>query len=97
MNKRELQKELRRKINEDLFYVKPEEARILTNIFLETIKETLEREENILLPGFGAFKIKEITARRGVNPQTKEPIKISARKRVAFSASKEIKDNLNKK
>lgn len=52
--------------------------------FQEVVYEALSRGEDIKLTGFGTFKVRKITAREGVNPQTGEKIKISATVAPAF-------------
>lgn len=54
------------------------------------IKEGLKKGETTTIIGFGSFMIKNCAARNGINPGTKQPIKIPARKAVKFSASKNI-------
>lgn len=55
-----------------------------------TIKESLTEGEPTILKGFGNFSISSRTARQGVNPATKQPMTIPARKVVKFTASKSI-------
>ena len=64
------------------------------NVF-DTIKTNLPK--GIKVPGFGKFHIRSLKARLGRNPATGEAIKIPARSKVAFSASKELKEKYNKK
>lgn len=61
---------------------------------VESIKEALIKGDDIRLVGFGTFSVKETAARTGRNPKTGEEIKIPAGKRVAFKASKELKEVL---
>ncbi|MEG0033460.1 MAG: HU family DNA-binding protein [Mucinivorans sp.] len=56
----------------------------------ETIKAGLEKGESTTLMGFGNFAISSRKERRGVNPSTKQPMTIPARKVVKFSSSKAI-------
>ena len=59
---------------------------------LESIIDALHRGEKIELRGFGSFRLRERGARMGRNPATGEAIKIKASKKVAFRASKELKE-----
>ncbi|MED4228055.1 HU family DNA-binding protein [Neobacillus cucumis] len=59
---------------------------------LETISNTLAKEEKIQLIGFGTFEVRERAARTGRNPQTGEEIQISASKIPAFKPGKELKE-----
>jgi DNA-binding protein HU-beta len=45
--------------------------------------------------GLGTFARKASKARKGVNPATGKPIKIPAKKRMAFKMSSMVKDKLN--
>lgn len=53
---------------------------------LISIAETLKSGNKIVLVGFGTFSVVNKAARNGINPSTKQPIKISARKAVKFKA-----------
>ena len=59
---------------------------------IETISETLAKEEKIQLIGFGTFEVRERSARKGRNPQTGEEIEIAASKVPAFKPGKELKE-----
>jgi integration host factor subunit alpha len=50
-------------------FTNEEAAKIVETIF-DIIKETLQREDKILVSGFGNFVIRNKRARRGRNPQT---------------------------
>ncbi|MCK5505954.1 MAG: integration host factor subunit alpha [Thermodesulfovibrionia bacterium] len=73
---------------------KKETAAVVQTIF-DTIKETLEGEENVKVSGFRNFVIRKKRARRGRNPQTGEEIEISARKVITFKPSNVLKDLIN--
>lgn len=64
-------------------------SKVIDTVF-GVIKEGLEKGEITTIVGFGSFMIKDRAARNGINPITKQPIKIPARKVVKFSASKNI-------
>ena len=49
----------------------------------------------ISLPGVGKFSVKNQAERKGRNPKTGAEITIPAGRRVAFSASKSLKDIVN--
>ncbi len=51
--------------------------------------------ESVQIAGLGSFTVKTRAARKGINPQTKQIIDISASKYIAFSAAKALKDKLN--
>ena len=64
---------------------------------LETIKQTLESGEDVLISGFGKFCINEKNKRRGRNPQTGEDLQLRARRVVNFKASGILKEKMSRK
>lgn len=71
------------------------EAADLVDLVFETMKETLGRGEKIKISGFGNFVLRDKRERQGRNPQTGEPITISARRVLNFKASQLLKQSLN--
>jgi integration host factor subunit alpha len=69
----------------------------LVDMFFEELKDTLAKEGEIRLSGFGKFTVKEKKERRGRNPQTKKPLTISKRRVATFHHSQVLKDRLNNK
>ena len=61
----------------------------------EVIVKTVKSGEDVKIPGLGAFKLSHRAARTGINPQTKQPMKIAASKAVAFKASATFKAAVN--
>lgn len=66
------------------------------NSFINVVSSTLSKKEKIQLVGFGTFETRERAAREGVNPQTKEKIKIAATTVPAFKPGKALKDIVSK-
>ncbi|MBQ1321775.1 MAG: HU family DNA-binding protein [Solobacterium sp.] len=62
------------------------------NFVFETMAEQMKKGGEVDINGFGKFSVKKRAARQGINPQTKEVIKIKASKVPAFKASKTLKD-----
>ncbi|MAG54634.1 MAG: DNA-binding protein HU [Halomonas sp.] len=62
---------------------------------VESVTDSLKKGESVSLVGFGTFAIKERAARTGRNPQTGQPIEISAAKVPSFKAGKALKDAVN--
>jgi len=54
--------------------------------FLAAISNELKKGEKITLVGHGTYQVIEKSARKGINPKTKAPIKIPAKKAVKFKA-----------
>src|SRR3954452_17415235 len=52
----------------------------------------LKKGDRIRIGGLGILQVRKRAARRGRNPATGEPIQIKASKKVAFRASKELKE-----
>ncbi len=61
----------------------------------DSIAAALKEGDQVALVGFGTFLVKERAARTGRNPQTGEPIEISAAKIPTFKAGKALKDAVN--
>ncbi|MCS6924420.1 MAG: HU family DNA-binding protein [Candidatus Binatia bacterium] len=62
------------------------------NALIDFIGKTVKKEKVLKIPNLGTFRLRQTKARTGRNPQTGEPIKIPARKKVAFTASKALKE-----
>jgi integration host factor subunit alpha len=64
---------------------------------LEIIKSTLEKGEDVLLSGFGKFRVKQKNKRRGRNPATGDDLTLKERKVVTFKCSGKLRDKINGK
>lgn len=62
---------------------------------VDTVTDSLKKGQSVSLVGFGTFAVKERAARTGRNPQTGQPIEISAAKVPSFKAGKALKDAVN--
>ena len=82
------------KICEKVGYSKKEVEKIVETVF-DIIKETLQREDKILVSGFGDFVIRNKRARRGRNPQTGGSIEITPRRILMFKPSPVLKSHVN--
>ena len=76
--------------------MKKVEAEKAVNAVFEGITETLAKGEEVRLVGFGAFEVRERSAKMGINPSTKEKISIPAKKVPAFKAGKALKEAVDK-
>lgn len=56
------------------------------------VTDNLKEEQKVNFIGFGSFEVRERAKRTGRNPQTGEPIEISARKVPAFKPGKDLRD-----
>lgn len=71
------------------------QAEQMFSTFVDSIKESLQKNERIALPGLGAFSTVQRKARTGRNPRTGAEIKIPARKAVKFSTSSTLSKSLS--
>jgi DNA-binding protein HU-beta len=63
---------------------------------LDSIEAALKKGDKVTLVGFGTFEVRSRKARKGINPRTREEIKIKATKSVAFKAGATLKESVNK-
>lgn len=62
---------------------------------IEGVTAGLKKDGKVSLVGFGTFTAKKRPAREGINPATKETIKIPAKVAATFKAGSKLKDALN--
>ena len=82
------------KISEEM-KISKQEAEAGVNIFFQTIKEALQRGEEIELRGFGSFRFRDRDGRSGRNPRTGEPVDVPPKKVLYFKPSKLLKNLIN--
>lgn len=70
------------------------DAQTAVETVFESIRGSLKKKEDVAISGFGTFRVKQTKARMGRNPKTGETIKIPAKKKIAFRASKDLKSVL---
>ncbi len=68
------------------------EAKGAVDCVFSTITKALKKKDTVTLMGFGTFKVAQRKARKGINPQTGEEIKIKAKKVARFVPGKPLKD-----
>ena len=73
------------------------QATKVVETLLEVIKSTLESGEDVLISGFGKFRVREKKARRCRNPQTGGDLMLRPRRVVTFQCSTVLKDKTNGK
>jgi DNA-binding protein HU-beta len=71
------------------------EAGAALDAVLNAIGTALEAGEQVTLPGFGTFEVRERSARSGRNPQTGAAIEIAASKAPAFKPAAALKRSVN--
>ena len=87
MNKTELIEEIAERTDSS-----KAEAQRYVDTLEKVVTETLKGGEEVQITGFGKFYVREQKAREGINPQTKERMRIPAQKVPAFSAGQGLKE-----
>lgn len=81
-------------VSEQAGVSKADAERVLS-AFFNHVTTTTMKGDKVGWPGFGTFAATARPARTGRNPQTGEPVKISASTAMRFSASSLLKQALN--
>ncbi|KAF2958820.1 MULTISPECIES: DNA-binding protein HU [Thermotoga] len=89
MNKKELVDKVAKKAG-----LKKKDVKKVVDTMLDAITEALAKGEKVQLVGFGSFEVRKAAQRKGVNPQTKKPITIPARKVPKFRPGKVLKEKV---
>ena len=71
------------------------DAAVAYDAFIATVTEALKAGEKVQLVGFGTFEVKDVPAKTGINPQTKEAVEIPACKKPVMKFGKAYKDMIN--
>jgi len=74
--------------------VSKKQAETILGSLVTTIVASVKKGDPVKLPGLGTFKKVQSKARMGRNPQTGEPVKIPARKKVRFTVAKTFKEQV---
>jgi len=74
--------------------VTKKQAETLMEGLVTTIVGSVKKGDPVKLPGLGTFRKVQSKARMGRNPQTGEPVKIPARKKVRFTVAKSFKEQV---
>jgi len=82
------------KIAADTSLTKANAKKVVDSVF-GAIATAAAAGEEVSLPGFGKFKVKDSPAREGRNPATGDAIQIAASRKLGFTPAKAIKDKLN--
>jgi len=68
------------------------EAQSAVECVISSITKAMKKGEDVVLTGFGTFKVVNRKARKGRNPYTGEEIKIKATKAPKFTPGKALKE-----
>ena len=91
MNKSELIDSL----SEETAFSKKDVSRVLDSL-TRIVERTLKKGEKVSITGFGSFWISERSARKGINPATKQKISIPAVVVPKFKAGKNLREVVRK-
>jgi DNA-binding protein HU-beta len=61
------------------------------NALLGAVQDSLARNDEVSISGFGSFRVVERAGREGRNPRTGEPMKIASRRSPTFKAGTQLK------
>jgi integration host factor subunit alpha len=78
----------------ELGFTKKKSVEIIETL-LEIMKSRLEKNEDVLISGFGKFCVKQKKQRRGRNPATGADLILKERKVVTFKCSGKLRDKIN--
>jgi DNA-binding protein HU-beta len=90
VNKAELVADVAERMSESK--MKAEEA---VNAVFDAIAQALKKGDDVRLPAFGVFDVKETAARTARNPQTGQEVAVPAGRKARFKPGKALKDALN--
>ena len=65
--------------------------------FIASITSALKAGDDVRLVGFGTFSTSKRAATTAINPRTRQPVKVAARKVAKFKAGKTLQDVVNSK
>ena len=82
-------------VHNQLGLTKKECAEIV-EILLEIIKSTLASGEDVLVSGFGKFRVKDKRERKGRDPVTGNDLMLAPRRVVLFKCSGRLRDKVNR-
>ncbi len=67
-------------------------AEEIVDLVFSSITDTLKKEDEVSIAGFGIFTVKHRAARQARNPRTGDMVSVPAMKVPKFRASKALKD-----
>jgi DNA-binding protein HU-beta len=86
--------EMVKKLADDWGGISSRQADDTLAAFITFITKTVKKDKVLKVPNLGTFRLRQLKARTGRNPQTGEAIRIRARKKVAFTPSKAFKEGI---
>ncbi|MBX3025734.1 HU family DNA-binding protein [bacterium] len=74
--------------------VTKKQAQQILEGLVSTVVSSVKKGDPVKIPDLGTFRKAQSKARMGRNPQTGEPVKIPARKKVRFTVAKSFKEQV---
>ncbi len=81
-------------VQNQLGFTRNQSTQIIETL-LETIKKSLENDEDVMVSRFGRFCVKEKAERKGRNPATGDDMMLTPRKVVTFKCSDVLRKQVN--
>lgn len=78
-------------LSEETTFSKKDISRVIDSL-TRIIERSLKKGEKVSLTGFGTFSVNRRPARNGINPATKQKIKIPASNIAKFKAGKNLRE-----
>lgn len=80
-------------VSQKIGFSKTQCAHLVDRVF-EIMKESLGKGEEVKISSLGRFHLRQKKSRRGRNPQTGQPLEISARTVVTFKSSPVLRSRM---
>jgi integration host factor subunit alpha len=87
-------KEIIKAVSEENGFLKNQSTEIMESL-IEAIKRSLESGDDVLVSGFGKFKVREKKVRKGRNPATGQDLILEPRRVVTFHCSGKLRKKIN--
>ncbi len=81
-------------VQNQLGFTRNQSTQIIETL-LETIKKSLENDEDVMISRFGRFCVKKKAERKGRNPATGDDMMLTPRKVVTFKCSDVLRKQVN--
>ncbi len=91
MNKGELVLKIQKELGKETSKAAAERS---LDAVLFAIVDGLKKDGEVALVGFGTFRVAKRASRKGINPQTRQPINIKASKTVKFKPGQGLKTTI---
>lgn len=89
-------KELVNSVSETTGVSKSDTRKTLEAI-IEAVSAEMQKNEKVIILGFGTFSVKDKAARMSIHPQTMQPLELPAKKVVRFKPSQYLNNLLAQK